>query len=70
MPLRKGTGRKTVSQNIKTMVHEYERDGTIGNSQPKTRAKAVKQAVAIALDKAGKSRRRGRAGSGATRSTR
>jgi len=70
MPLRKGTARKTVSQNIKTLVHEYERDGTIGASHPKTKAKAVKQAVAIALDKAGKSRKKGRAAAGATRSKR
>jgi hypothetical protein len=53
MPLRKGSSRKTISANIKTLVHEYEEEGHIGSSHPTSRAKAVKQAVAIALDTAG-----------------
>ena len=52
MPLKNGSSRKTVSRNIKTLVHEYERKGTIGTSTPASKKKAVKQAVAIALDKA------------------
>lgn len=56
MPLKKGSGQKTISTNIKTLVHDWEEDGAVGNSHPKTRKKAIKQAVAIALDKAGKSR--------------
>lgn len=52
MPLKKGSSRKTVSSNIKTLVHDYERSGAIGTSKPASRKKAVKQAVAIALDKA------------------
>jgi hypothetical protein len=52
MPLKKGASRKTVSSNIKTLVHDFERTGTIGTSAPASRKKAVKQAVAIALDKA------------------
>ncbi len=58
MPLQKGRSRKTVSSNIKTLVHEYERDGTIGSSHPRSRKKAIQQAVAISLTKAGKSRAR------------
>lgn len=58
MPLRKGSSRKTVSSNIKTLVHDYEKSGAIGTSKPASRKKAIKQAVAIALDKA-------RGGSGA-----
>jgi hypothetical protein len=57
MPLKRGSSRKTISANVKTLVHEYDDDGTIGASHPKSRRKAVKQAVAIALSKAGKSRR-------------
>ncbi len=55
MPLRKGSSRKTVSSNIKTLVHDYEKTGAIGTSKPASRKKAIKQAVAIALDKAGSS---------------
>jgi len=56
MPLRKGTSKATVSSNIKTLVHEWEKEGLIGSSHPATKQKAVKQAVAISLEKAGKSR--------------
>lgn len=52
MPLKKGSSQGTVSSNIKTLVHDYERKGSIGNSKPASKKKAVKQAVAIALDKA------------------
>lgn len=43
MPLKKGKSKKAVSSNIRTLVHE-------GRPQ--------KQAVAIAMSKAGKSRRK------------
>ncbi|MFC7514987.1 hypothetical protein ACFQUU_08225 [Herbaspirillum sp. GCM10030257] len=56
MPLKGGKSHQTVKSNIKTLVHEYEHDGTIGNSRPDSKKKAVKQAVAISLKKAGKSR--------------
>lgn len=42
MPLYKGKGRKTISRNIKTLIHE-------GRPQD--------QAVAIAMSKAGKSKK-------------
>ena len=57
MPLKRGSSQATISANVKRLVHEYDDDGTIGTSHPKSRKKAVKQAVAIALTKAGKSRR-------------
>ena len=58
MPLRKGRSQKTVSSNIKTLVHEYDQDGTIGTSHPASRKKAIKQAVAISMRKAGISRKK------------
>ena len=57
MPLLKGRSRKTVSANVEKLVHEYEDSGAIGSSHPASKKKAGKQAVAIALTKAGKSRR-------------
>jgi hypothetical protein len=42
-------------------MHEYEQDGSIGNSRPPSKQKAVKQAVAISLKKAGKSRSQSKA---------
>jgi hypothetical protein len=56
MPLRNGSSQSVVSSNIKTLVHEWKKDGTIGTSHPPTKKKAIKQAVAIALAKAGTSR--------------
>lgn len=56
MPLKKGKSRQIIGSNIKEMVHDWEKDGTIGNSKPDTKKKAVKQATAIALKKAGKSK--------------
>jgi len=53
MPLRKGSSQEVVSSNIKTLVHESEKDGLIGSSYPAMKQKAVKQAVAILLKKAG-----------------
>ena len=57
MPLRKGSSDSVVSRNIKTLVHDWQKDGSIGTSHPRTKKKAIRQAVAIALTKAGKSRK-------------
>lgn len=56
MPLKKGSSQSVVSRNITTLVDEWKKDGSIGASHPLTKKKAIKQAVAIALAKAGKSR--------------
>jgi hypothetical protein len=56
MPLRKGACQSVVSSNIKTLVDDWKKNGSIGSSHPPSKKKAVKQAVAIALTKAGKSR--------------
>lgn len=42
MPLRKGSSKKTVSENIRELVHS---------------GKPLRQAIAIAMNKAGKSRK-------------
>jgi hypothetical protein len=62
MPLRKGSGQSVVSSNIKTLVDGWKQAGSIGASRPPTKKKAIKQAVAIALSKAGKSRKHNNAG--------
>ena len=56
MPLKKGKSKKTISSNIGEMVSSYEKKGKIGTSKPKSKKAAIKQSVAIAYAKAGKSR--------------
>jgi hypothetical protein len=56
MPLKKGSSKKTISSNIGTLVGDYKETGKIGTSKPASKAKAVKQAVAISLSKAGKAK--------------
>ena len=53
MPLKSGKSKKVMSSNIKELVNDYKSSGSIGTSKPKSKAAAVKQAVAIAYDKAG-----------------
>ena len=62
MPLKKGSSKATVSSNIESLVDDYKKTGAIGSSHPTSKKKAVKQAVAIALDKAGKSRKKSELG--------
>lgn len=56
MPLSKGKSDKAVSKNIRTLVGDFEKSGRIGTSKPASKTAAQKQAVAIALQKAGRSR--------------
>jgi len=58
MPLKPGKSQKTVQRNIREVMGSYEKTGTIGTSKPKSKKKAQQQAVAIALSKAGKSRKK------------
>lgn len=58
MPLKKGKSRATIGGNIKTLVEEWKATGAIGTSRPKSKRKAIRQAVAIAMDTARKSRRK------------
>lgn len=57
MPLKKGTSDKTISSNIKKEMKKYKKTGKIGTSKPKSAQAAQKQAVAIALQTAGKSKK-------------
>lgn len=54
MPLKSGNSQKTVSGNIQEMMRAYKAKGSIGNTKPKSAAKAVKIAAAAAYRKAGK----------------
>ena len=56
MPLAKGKSNKAVSKNIQTLVDDYQKSGRIGTSKPASKKAAVKQATAIALQKAGRSK--------------
>lgn len=56
MPLKKGKSQKVISTNIGEMVGKFKKTGKIGTSKPATKGAAVKQAAAIAYEKAGKSR--------------
>ena len=59
MPLKGGKSNKTIGKNVKELVKTYEKKGKIGASKKA----AQKQAVAIALSKAGKSRKMAKGGS-------
>lgn len=52
MPFKKGKSKETISKNIKGEMKKCEKTGKIGTSKPKTKKKAQKQSVAIALSKA------------------
>lgn len=56
MPLKRGKSNKVVSANVQTLVDDWQAKGRIGSSRPKNKQAAVKQAVAIALSKAGRQR--------------
>ena len=62
MPLKKGSSQKTISKNIGTLVRDFKETGKIGTSKPKSKSAAVKQAVAIAYDKAGKAKKMAKGG--------
>ncbi len=57
MPLKKGSSKKVISENIGEMVGKYKRTGTIGTSKPSSAKKAAAQAAAIAYEEAGKSKK-------------
>lgn len=56
MPLKSGKSQKTIGKNVKELMHSYKEKGKIGTSKPKSKEAARKQAVAIAMQKAGMSK--------------
>ena len=56
MPLKKGKTDKIIGDNISELKGSYKKKGKIGTSKPSSKKKAQKQAVAIALNQAGKSK--------------
>lgn len=56
MPLKSGSSQKTIGKNVSELMRSYKKKGKIGTSRPKSKKQAQKQAVAIALSKAGKSK--------------
>lgn len=57
MPLSKSKSKKAIQSNVKELVHSYEKKGKIGTSKPASKKKAIKQAVAISLNTARKSKK-------------
>lgn len=57
MPLKSGSDNKTVSFNIRELIHSGKQKGHIGTGPHKTGSALQKQAVAIALNKAGKTKK-------------
>jgi hypothetical protein len=57
MPLKKGSSKAVISENIGEMVGSYKESGKIGSSSPASMEKAQAQASAIAYKQAGKSRK-------------
>ena len=62
MPLKKGSSQKTISANIGEMVRSFKETGKLGTSKPKSKTAAVKQAAAIAYEKAGKAKKMAKGG--------
>ena len=60
MPLKKGSSKKTIQSSISELVKTYDKKGKIGTSKPKSKKAAIKQSVAIAYSKAGKSKKKKR----------
>lgn len=56
MPLKSGSSQKTIGKNVKELMGAYKKSGKIGSSKPESKKAAQKQAVAIALSKAGKTK--------------
>lgn len=60
MPLKSGRSDKVIQENIRELVSAYEETGKIGNTRPRSKKDAIRIATAIAYDKAGRSRDKGK----------
>jgi hypothetical protein len=58
MPIKKGSSKKVISENISEIMNSYKKKGTIGTSKPKNDKAALKQAEAIAIKSANKPKKK------------
>jgi len=47
MPIKKGKSKETFKTNVSEIMHSYKDKGTIGSSKPKSKKKALSQALGI-----------------------
>jgi len=59
MPLLNGSSDKAFISNVGELMHSYKSKGKIGNSHPKNKKKALRQALAIAFSKKRESQKGG-----------
>lgn len=50
--MKEGYSRETIAANIRELLHKWKETGRIGTSKPRTKKEAMKQAAAIAYEKA------------------
>jgi (p)ppGpp synthase/HD superfamily hydrolase len=50
MPLIRNQSKEAFGKNVSELINAYKKKGKIGSSSPKSKAKARKQALAIAFD--------------------
>ena len=55
--LQKGTSWSNVSSNVRKLVDEWEHAGKVGDRQPATRKEAIREAIALSLQQAGRRER-------------
>lgn len=50
MPLNQSKSKAAFKSNVSELINKYKTTGKIGTSKPKSKKKAIKQAVAISYD--------------------
>lgn len=51
MPLKRGSSKAVIGSNIRELVGTYKSSGRIGTSKPANKTAAIKQAIAISMNK-------------------